>query len=224
MDMVLILVSDILPVVCPCPGFKVQALGAVLSRKKGSCRLELWIGGSDYPPTKWIEAVQAFFVKSMEGAKPFPFQAFYPNNWSDAPPSGTRRPLMKCTSYTASSDGDGRRALGLSGTTSVRPPIEGLPTQSQGDLGLTLGRERTPSPNALANQLHSPNQAPRGPALSPPVATLMTRSTTVNVRPPPRAPQPLMGRGLGIGMGGSTTIAPVLSRATSMRATKSAGV
>ena len=78
LDMVLLLVGGTLDDSCPVlPGSESILCGAIISKRKVSTRVELWLGGPKGPDQEWVDCIQKKVADRSGGLRMYPYRSFH---------------------------------------------------------------------------------------------------------------------------------------------------
>lgn len=77
-ELVLLFVSGEVDSACPSPPLRHNILcGAVLCRKKGTTRIEVWLGGRDAPDKQWVARINGLLHHQFPQHKIFEYRPFH---------------------------------------------------------------------------------------------------------------------------------------------------
>ena len=77
LDVVLLLIGGTLDDTCPVPpGSESILCGAIISKRKVSTRVEVWLGGPREPDQKWVNCVEKLVANLSGGLRMYPYRSF----------------------------------------------------------------------------------------------------------------------------------------------------
>jgi len=96
------------------PNMTCTVVGAVLSKRRSTCRIEIWLGGREPLDAAWIRQIEQFVRNSFPGQNIFEYKAFHS---SARPPRARRDPNgLRSVSLGANAFGRGLgNAIGSGG-------------------------------------------------------------------------------------------------------------
>jgi hypothetical protein len=104
-ELVLILAGEQFHAAAPTPpNMSCTVVGAVLSKRRSTCRIEVWVGGREPLDAEWVRQVEKHVRDSFPGQNIFEYKAFH----SSARPMRPRREQNGHRSVSTGSSAFGR--------------------------------------------------------------------------------------------------------------------